>query len=114
MDRTVVAVERLEIESDARLLSDEPVRAGADRFLQKIRLPDALIIFCRDHPSAAAHVRGAHQDGEVEKRFVKMEPNGALADDLDVLGSLGENVLPGAAVMLVTPFHVLRSDRRSV
>ena len=43
-----------------------------------------------------------------------MEHDGVVADDLDSLRPLLQHLLPGAAVMLVAPFHVLRRDGRAV
>src|SRR5204863_5205338 len=87
---------------------------GADRLLHKPVRAGLLIVLRREDPPGAAYVGGADQDREIEERLVKMKDDGFVADQLYALRLLAQYVLPGATVMVIAPFHVLRRERAAV
>ncbi len=114
MDRAIVAVDRFELELDAGLLADQPVRACADRLLHESGLADPFVVLLRYHPPGTANIAGAEQDREVEERFLEMELDGAVVDEIDTVQPFFAHRRPRAVVILEAPFHVLRRDRCAV
>ena len=112
--RAVIAGESLEFELRSRLLPHHPVRTGANRRLHEARLPDLLIILCRNHPGGAADIRRSHQPDEVEKRLFEAEAKSAVVEHVDVVGAVLQNLGPGAMVALVAPDDIGRGDGAAV
>ena len=109
--RAVVALERLEVEPYTRLLGDELVGTSANRLLRELGLSGLLVVFRRDNPARATDIGRAEQDQKIEKRFREVKTNGTVVDDFDSLRSFVQHIPPGAPVVLVAPFDVVRGNR---
>ena len=112
--RSVIVLERFELQLGARLLVHQLVGPCPDGFLLEAIRANLLIILRRHNPAGTAHIRRPKDHGEVQKGLFEVKTHGAGIDNLYALCLRLQHISLGASVAFKAELHVLDRDRLTV